>query len=55
MAKLSAWQALKNEIERYYALMVAIPNHTAEEMGEMAACIAILMRMEALEKKLDKA
>ena len=54
MAKLSAWQALRNEIEKHYAILVAIPNHTAEEIGEMAACKAILMRMEALEKKLDK-
>lgn len=55
MAKLSAWQVLKNEIDKYYTLLIAITNPTAEEMGEMAACIAILCRMEALEKKLDKA
>ena len=55
MAKLSAWQALKNEINKYYTILTAITNPTAEEMGAMGACIAILCRMEALEKKLDKA
>lgn len=55
MAKLSAWQTLRNEIDKHYAILVAIPNPTAEEIGEMAACMAILMRMETLEKKLDKA
>lgn len=55
MAKLSAWQVLKNEIDKHYAHLTAIPNPTAEETGEMAACMAILWRMEALEKKLDKA
>lgn len=55
MAKLSAWQALKNEIDKYYTSLTAITNPTAEEVGEMAACITILCIMEALEKKLDKA
>ena len=54
MAKLSAWRTLMNEINKYYALLIAIPNPTAEEIGEMAACLAILYRMEALEKKFDK-
>lgn len=55
MAKLSAWQALRNEIDKYYACLTAIPNPTAEETGERAACMTILWRMEALEKRLDKA
>ena len=54
MAKFSAWKALRNEIDKHYTILVAIPNPTAEEIGEMAACMAILMRMEELEKKIDK-
>ena len=55
MAKLSAWQALRNEIEKYYERVTAIPNPTAEETGERVACMTILWRMEVLEKRLDKA
>lgn len=54
MAKLSPWQALRNEIDKYYARLIAIPNPTAEETGERVACMTILWRMEALEKGLTK-
>ena len=58
MAKTGKWEKLADDVKQWRDTLVAQPNLTAEQCGEIMAYDTVRARMlhyAALEKKIDKA
>lgn len=57
MAKVDKWEKLADDVKQLRDNLIAIPNLTAEQCGEVMAYDTVrarMLRYAALEKKLDK-
>lgn len=57
MAKQTKWDNLTDYVRTALDFLLAVPNPTAEQVGEIAAFVRVrgaMTNCEQLEKKLDK-